>query len=287
MLLQDQVAQAAWRARCHYLDLAGLGFVEDRMHPHGQEAIERGLSFVVSAGWLPGLTELLPAFAHARARAQMESLESLAVYFGDSGEWSTTAYQDMAWHLRRAGLRNPSYFHKGERVRAPVLQASAKVDLGSPVGLRRFSLFSMPELDALGERLKDCDFFPYACLTSLRAALTAALVALLPLPNLWAVRLLQGALRQAGLPVGGFVMAQVIGQAQGRRSRLTVQVVYDQHRDSWINGLVVATAARLVAEGRGVRAGVHFLADAVEPITFVTELRKGGIEPTEELTLMG
>jgi hypothetical protein len=281
MLLQDRVAQAAFQARCHYLDLAGLAFVKDRMLPHNQEIVDRGLSFIVSAGWLPGLSEFLPVYAHTRARAQMDTIESMAVYFGDSGEWSSAAFQDMAWHLHHFGFQSPAYFCKGERVRARMFSASPRVDLGSRVGRRWFSLVSMPELDALGQRLEDCTFFPYAYLPSLRVALTAALVMLLPLPNRWSVRLLQQAYRKVRLPIGGFVVVQVQGHSQGRRSRFTAQIVYDRHRDSWINGLVVATAARRVAEGQGVRPGVHFLADGVDPITFMAELRKGGVEQTE------
>jgi hypothetical protein len=32
-LLQDRVAQAALRARCHYVDLAGMSFVKERLCP--------------------------------------------------------------------------------------------------------------------------------------------------------------------------------------------------------------------------------------------------------------
>jgi hypothetical protein len=37
----------------------------------------------------------------------------------------------------------------------------------------------------------------------------------------------------------------------------------------------------MVAESKGVTAGLHFLADAVDPIAFMTELRKSGLELTE------
>jgi saccharopine dehydrogenase (NAD+, L-lysine-forming) len=85
-LLQDRVAQAAFRARCHYVDPAGLSFVKERMLPHAQQIADLGLSFVVSSGWMPGLGELLPVHAYLRAKAQMDSVESVNVYFTDSGE---------------------------------------------------------------------------------------------------------------------------------------------------------------------------------------------------------
>src|ERR1700733_10387581 len=53
MVLQDRVAQAAFRNQCHYIDPAGMSLVKERMLPHGREIEESELSFVISAGWMP------------------------------------------------------------------------------------------------------------------------------------------------------------------------------------------------------------------------------------------
>jgi saccharopine dehydrogenase (NAD+, L-lysine-forming) len=71
-VLQDHVAQAALRARCNYVDPAGLSFVKQRMLPHAKQIADRELSFVVSSGWMPGVTELLPVHAYLRAKMQMD-----------------------------------------------------------------------------------------------------------------------------------------------------------------------------------------------------------------------
>jgi hypothetical protein len=287
MRLQDRVAQAALRRRCHYVDLAGLRLVKERLLPHAQEISDLGLSFVISAGWLPGLTELLPMYAHARARAVLDKIESLTVYVGDSGEWSRSAYQDIAWYLRRVGLRRPGYFHKGQRALVKLRQASARVDLGGRVGRRQFSLYSLAEQDEIGQQLNDADVFFYSCVPSVRVALTAALVALLRLPMGLSVRLLQSAFRGASLPFGGLVVARVVGSSQGRRLGWNAEIIYDRHREYWINGLVAATVARLIAEGQGAQPGVHYLTGAVEPIAFLGELRKHGVEVTESVAPLG
>jgi len=114
MLLQERVAQAAFRRQCHYIDAAGMSLVKERMLPHAREIEDLGLSFVISAGWMPGLSEVLPIYADAQASARMDSVESLTVYFGDSGEWSASALRDGVWFIRQTGLRSPGYFHKGE-----------------------------------------------------------------------------------------------------------------------------------------------------------------------------
>jgi hypothetical protein len=62
---------------------------------------------------------------------------------------------------------------------------------------------------------------------------------------------------------------------------LTAQVVYRDRRDYWINGLVPTITARLISQGKSVQPGIHFLADAVDPMTFMAELKKAGVEQTE------
>lgn len=281
MLLQDRVAQAAFRRRSHYVDVAGLTFVKERMLPHAREVADLGLSFVVSAGWMPGISELVPVYAAAKARSKMDMVESLTVYFSDSGEWSTNALRDGVWYIRQAGLRSPGYFRRGEWRKAKMSAASRKVDLGDPIGAGRFSLVSIPELNEIGRQFVDCDVFIYSYLSGFRTAAAAILLALLPLPEGLGVRLLRSIFRRNRLPVDGFAVGEVLGRSQGRRFALTAQTVYRERRDYWINGLVPSMVARLISEGKSVRPGVHFLFEAVDPITFMAELKKAGVEQTE------
>jgi hypothetical protein len=282
--LQDRVAQAAFRMRCHYIDAAGMSLVKERMLSHNSEIEDLGLSFVVSAGWMPGLSELVPVYADAQARAKMDTIESLTVYFGDSGEWSANALRDGVWFIHQTGLRGAGYFRKGEWIRAKSSEAFRRVDLGDPIGTRRFALFSTPELREVGGRLRDYDVSAYTYLSGFRTIVASTLMALAPLPEALGVRLLRNVFRRNRLPVDGFVVAQILGRSQGRKLALSVQLVYKDRRDYWIHGLVLATVARTISQGNGVRAGVHFLADAVDPIAFMGELRKAGVEQTENVT---
>jgi saccharopine dehydrogenase (NAD+, L-lysine forming) len=282
MQLQDCVAQAAFRRRCHYIDAAGMSLVKERMLSHSREIEDLGLSFVVSAGWMPGISEILPVYADAMARTKMDSIESLSVFFGDSGEWSINALRDGVRFIRQTGLRGPGYFRKGEWTRAKMSESSRRVDLGDPVGAGRFAMFALPELSEVGRRLKDYDVFTYTYLSGFRTVIASTLMAVVPLPEGLGVRLLRGVFRRNRLPVDGFVTAQIRGSSQGRRLALTVQIVFRERRDYWIHGLALATVARMVSERRGVRTGVHFLAEAVDPVAFMAELRKAGVEQTEK-----
>lgn len=281
MLLRDRVAQAALHARCHYLDLAGMGIVKEVMLPHGGDIERLGLSFVVSAGWMPGVTEVLPAYAHAQARRRMDSIESVSVYFSDCGDWSENALRDGFFHLRRVGLSRPGYFRQGQRVRAKASEASRKVDLGGPIGLRRFSLLSTPELDDVGRALADCEFRSHAYLSGLRNAVAAVTIALLPLPEEQGVRMLRGMFHRSRLPIAGFAVAHVAGRSGGRRAALEARVEFNAGQEYWMNGVALATAGRMVASGNRVRTGVRYLFEAVEPTAFMAELRKAGVRQSE------
>jgi hypothetical protein len=279
-VLQDRVAQAAFHRRCHYIDPGGFSLVKQRLLPHSREIADSGLSFVLSAGWLPGVSEVVPVYADAQARAKMDALESVAVYCGDSSEWSVAALRDGVWYVRHLGPRSPGYFRKGEWVRARATEAYPKVDLGS-LGLRRFCMLPTAEQNEVGRRLNACDFFAYSHLAGFPAVFSGVVLALLPLPEAFGVRLIRNVFR-GHLPVGGFVVARAVGRSQGRTFSLTVQAVYDHQRQYWANGLVPAIVARMLWRGEGVMAGIHFLADAVDPMVFMAELRKAGVEVTEK-----
>lgn len=281
ILLQDRVAQAAFRAHCHYIDPAGMSVVKERMLPRATEIADLGLSFVVSAGWAPGITEFLPIHAYTQAKTKMDSIESVEVYFSDSGEWSDNALRDGASYIRSTGVSRQGYFREGAWVRARISEASRKVDLGAPIGLRRFSLFSMPELNEVGRGLTDCDFRTYSYLSGFRNAIAAIVIAVVPISEKSGVRLLRNIFRRNRLPVAGFVVVHVTGRSQGRSAVLRSHIVFHAGRAYWMNGVALATVARLASAGKGVHAGVHFLPEAVDLIEFMGELRNAGVEHTE------
>ena len=285
--LQDAVAQAALRTRSHYVDVAGLTLVRDSMRPHDQELSHLGLACVVSAGWLPGMTELLPAYSLAVSKTRMEVIHSVTIYSGDSGGWSNSAMRDIVWYLRKFGRQRPRYIHKGEWVRAKLSEVLIERDIGSPIGRCLFAMSCRSEEAELIGQLKGCDGRAYTYLPSRRTAVVGSLIALLPLPRDFAIRRIRAALLAESLPVGGFSVVEIQGCSEGREVSHRYQVAFERGREYWMNAVVVATVARLISEGGGVSAGVHYLMDAVDPIKFMEELRRAGVSQMESFTAAG
>lgn len=276
--LRDAVAQACLRNRCHYVDVAGLSLVKEAMAPHAADIAGLGLSFVISAGWMPGLYELLPAYAYAHAKGSMDTVRSLTIFFGDSGDWSQTAMRDGVWHLRKEGIHRPRYVRDGEPVPTSQRDGMRKKDVGPPVGSRRYSLFISPELADVSKSMKGCDVRGYVFVAGARTMLTGIAAMLLPLSMSSAARLLGWGMRADSLPVGGFIVVEVEGEKNGNATSQTIKMNYEQHRGYWMNALVVSTVARLISVGNKVMPGVNFLAGAIDPTFFVSELSRNGLK---------
>lgn len=219
---------------------------------------------------MPGLTEMVPLYAYARAKSQ----GPLSVFYSDSGEWSDNALRDAAWYLHHTGLPKPGYFRKGEWLPIKMSQAAQKVDLGEPIGLRQFSPVFLPEMAGLALQLFGSEVFSYSYLPNMWNAFAATCIAGLPFSEGRGIRLMRGIFRRNRLAVGGFIVAKAGG--------FTARITFPHGRDYWINGIVPATVARLIARGRGVIPGVRFLAEAVDPIVFMNELKKAGVECSDQ-----
>lgn len=274
--LQDRVAQAAFQACIHYIDVAGMQSVREGMLPHDGEISRRGLSFVVSAGWIPGFSELLPAYALAAVGPT--TARSLTLLFGDSGEWSDTACRDVAWFLHRRGLQRARHLRNGEWVAAKSRQAMPKLDAGGTVGTRRFALAYNPELIELSRTCPNCAVYSYAYLAGAKTLIAGMLAATLPLSQTRSARMLRLALRAGSLPVGGFMVVRVHGGGADHDRSFELRTTYPRGRDYWMNALIPATIARLIHERRIVKPGLRFLVDAIDASAFISELCQSGLD---------
>jgi len=279
--LQDTVAQAALRTRSHYIDVAGLTLVREGMMPHDRELCALGLACVVSAGWLPGMAELLPAYSLALSRTRMDSIHSVTIHSGDSGQWSDTAMRDVVWYLRKFGRQRPRYIRSGKWARAKLSEVLIEKDMGNPIGRCLFSMSCLPEVAEFIGRFKSYDGRAYTYLASLWTAVVGSLIALLPLSRDFAIRRIGPALLAESLPVGGFSVVEIQGRIEDREVTHRYQVTFERGREYWMNAVVAATVARLISEGGAVNTGVHFLMDAVDPVTLMEQLRKVGVSPME------
>src|SRR5262249_19067812 len=207
------------------------------------------------------------------------------IHFGDDGEWSDNAVRDALWYLRKFGRRRPKYRQQGKWVCAKLSDVLEEKDIGAPMARCLFAMSCLPEMEELMSRESaDCAVRAYTYLPSRRTAAVASLIAFLAVPTNLGLTMLRHALRAPSLPVGGFSIVEVRGRRRAREVLHRHEVKFDRQREYWMTAVVAATAARLIAEGRGVKPGVHFLVGAIDPVGFMEELRQAGVTHTQSAT---
>ena len=130
-----RVALAALNHGCHYIDPGGSSFIWRALQPFHQQIRSSDLSFVLSAGWIPGLLEVLVRHSSELASAYLERPGFLRVYFGDSSEWSDTGFRDIIEVFRDRIGSGMCYFENGKSRWPTPSQVAPVVDLPPPLGV--------------------------------------------------------------------------------------------------------------------------------------------------------
>lgn len=265
----DLVAKAALRNQCNYVDAAGLSIVSEGLQTLKDEISNAGLSFVISAGWVPGISELLPAYAYDLAKEKFGSVDRVSVFFGDWGHWSENAIADFDWFTRSRKPQAPGTFQRGEW-RMDRSAASRKENLGEPLVESHFASFYTPELETLGTAIIDAEFGAWANSSDGRGLPLTGLLPFKQGKGSTMVRKPSGSYNQS---VGGFALAKA--ETEGGQC-CTVLATFGKGRDYELLGAVLATAACLVGH-RASLPGVHYFWEAFNRPNVVEWLKSAGV----------
>lgn len=270
----DGLAEAVLEAGCHLVD--ATAFPLHLWRPRSAEVAARGATWVVHTGWLPGLPEVVGAYAEALAVARFGSAEVEVCAF-DRNIYEGVGLDDMV----RAFFWRPGVLDTLARLRGrPVPLPPGEAPLQPPMGATR--LWSMPaplgyrmatHLDMGGRHPLFVAFDP-----ALMPALFTAMWYGRARSVAWVGERVVGPALRRWVERHGpaeVVRARAVGP-QGQK--LEVDFVETSRPGYWVSGVVPATVARLLAEGRAERGGIGTLTEAVRAEVVVEALAEAGLE---------
>jgi saccharopine dehydrogenase (NAD+, L-lysine forming) len=267
--VRDRVVRAAVAQGRHFVDAGGAEASFPELTRSWAEPQRAGLTTVVDAGWIPGISGVLAHLLVRRAHERMESVDRVELWYGDRSAWSLTGVIDILELIRmRPGLGE---YVGGSFVARP-RGALRRVRLPKPFGSRIATLSFATELRQLAEANPHLDVASWAVpMMSAQSAfaLVSALTALRDRPATGA-RLLAAAMsRDPRAADGGFVAVAATGTRDGRPAAIRAYLAAPD--SPYLTGLACATAARLIADER-LAPGCCYLCDAVDPDLFLGEL---------------
>jgi saccharopine dehydrogenase (NAD+, L-lysine-forming) len=106
----DRVAFASLEQSAHYVDVSGDEQLHQLIMKRKQEIEAKQLSFVISAGVYPGLSEIIPAYI---AQTYFDEVDMLELFFAGHGEFSLNAAYDIVCSIQEDTCQGMSYCNQG------------------------------------------------------------------------------------------------------------------------------------------------------------------------------
>lgn len=266
-LVGDRVAVTALRAGADYVDAAG----DDALHALLDDAAyrRRGRVAVLSAGFQPGLTGLLPRWLAGRG---FTTVTGLASYVGLLDRFTATAADDYLWGATEKVSEPLAAWREGPR--SGVLCRRQDVDV--PFFPERATV--LPHLDREGQRLARSlglvrgDWFTVVTGRHVLTAFNRA-------ASLDRREAADGLCRASMLDLAGRQpYACLVVELEGARdgAPMTRTAVLRGGGNADLTGAVAALATRAVDQG-SVPGGRHFAAGVLDPTAIVKGLVDHGV----------
>lgn len=285
IIYSEKVALSALKNNCNYIDPGGYAKLYDVLADYQEEIKNKGLYFVHSCGWIPGISEVFACYAHAIARQKMDFLEKFEHFYGDRNEWSESGLIDIIWHMHQSGRKPKTDIEKqnGNQVKimegkpaqskAPFVQ---EIMLPAPFGKQK-SYNSFPSvLKPLRSQYQQVS--SYVMMVSLRTILTMMIIRLFYRNN--EKRAVQ-ALKKAFFKDcrknlrGGGVADRIYGYYSGQKQSLIGG--FFESRSYWLTGIASVITAKMMMNLQVKSTGAHHLCEAVDIPVFMNLLSKAGL----------
>jgi hypothetical protein len=98
-VILDTVANSCLKNNAHYIDIGGYDILYDILKAKEPEIIQKGLIFLISAGWIPGLSGIIPIELAKHAELEGMQISELNVYTTGKEKWSYGSCRDMVWSM--------------------------------------------------------------------------------------------------------------------------------------------------------------------------------------------
>lgn len=113
-VIQDKIAQIALKECCNYVDVGGYEFTYDKLKINNEHIFKKDLSCILSAGWIPGVPEIMARYSDCEAKKVLDSRESMTIFYGDRNIWSENGLTDTIQYIKKNATRDMLFFKKGK-----------------------------------------------------------------------------------------------------------------------------------------------------------------------------
>ncbi len=300
------VMKACFKAGCNYDDLGGLFHTTREQLALDKDARKSGISAVVGGGESPGITNVMAKLC----AKDLSTIERVKIYAG-AREWPRQKnYADLSFPFSISTIideysKKPVEFLNGKFVEVPPISGEGRIRFPNPVGVNtvHYSIHSETATlpFTLGKGVRNVEFklgMSQAMIDALRSLISMGLaskekisikgISISPMEFL--VRFFSLTKPGESKSERFVCLRSVLAGTKGRRRmRVNADLICGPNKKMGLNnatafltGTSASIFAQLLAEGKILEKGVIAPETAVDPETFVAELKKRGVSISKE-----
>jgi saccharopine dehydrogenase-like NADP-dependent oxidoreductase len=241
-----------------------------------REIREKGLSFIISAGTYPGLSEIFPAYIAAN---YFDDVHRLELFFTGNGGFSLNAAYDIVCSIAEDNGAGMTYCENG-RARKITGEFHKSAALPHPAGKRDAYPIINEEFRRIAERHGIKSAYFYNTYQNRSVLSKFVMIKALEQYKTEEEKKKSATILAEEYGIGesapdDFTMFHMIaaGRKDGKPAQLASNMLYQNNWNA-LSGVVAANAARLLLEKDAIRSGCFFVAEGID-VTRMMNLLSG------------
>lgn len=275
-VILDRIANACLRHDCHYIDLGGYDVCHNLLKDKNEDIRKRRLTFLISAGWIPGISGIFPKYVASIASSLFETVDSLKVYYGGRERWSYGSCRDMVWAIFEdfTGI-----FKYGKWVKKNILMSPRIAKLPHPLGIQVvFPLFNN-QSRSFAEEKKYRLFAEYVGSgehSILTGFVTIYIKTFMKKKKEKAAQILMKAIEKNWRHRGSIGMVYVVAKGKQNNKKRQIRASIFTRENHCLTGIVPAITAKMLMENKIPANGSYYLCEAVNADYFMKQIAERG-----------
>jgi saccharopine dehydrogenase (NAD+, L-lysine-forming) len=271
--IRDTVGKIAIQEECDYIEIGGYDYSDDKLR--NEMNLHPSLSYIISAGWGPGISDYLAYYADFRANQIFDNKEEMVFLFGDRGWWSYNGLLDTIRDIKKKAARSMSVAKAGKINKS--ISFTKSFDLPFGLNKQRGFLTMSPDLAAFAlQNMHYKSIKGYLILFGWKSYFTFMKIALLWRSDEKCIRALGGAYQREVEQKGKFGAVQVAisGWKDGKKLKLWTGI--ESTEGYFMTGAGCAATVLLLLKQK-VRKGFGYMSESVDALEYANTLHKLGI----------
>ena len=277
--IMDTVGKIAIQEECDYIEIGGYDYTNEEFRRNITPY--NNISYVISAGWIPGISDYLAHYSDMRASEIFDRKENMLFLFGDRNTMSYNSLLDIVKYSQKDETGNMSMAKSGKIMKA--INPIKSFDL--PFGLKKQRGFThmTNELRIFARNHAEYDQIKsYIISYGWNTYFTLMKIALLIRSDESCVRVLETAFQKEIDEKGKFGVAvvKISGFKDGKRMNLWTAI---ETTDNYFMTGAGCAATLILLLKQKVKKGFGYMSESIDVAEYTATLNKLGVKISEEI----